>query len=53
MSIQQIDKQSYMSKLEISFKNFQLFEKYQKMWYSSEKDKKTRLGVFFKATLKQ
>ncbi|CDW80512.1 protein kinase [Stylonychia lemnae] len=53
MSFKNNEKSKIEEKLLIMPKNFQLFEKFQKSWYSSERDRKFRLGQLYKATLKQ
>eukprot|EP00347_Sterkiella_histriomuscorum_P021348 403334300 len=53
VSLRNNQKLSIEDQLLIIPKNYQLFEKFSKIWYQTDKDKKNRLGVFYKATLKQ
>lgn len=42
-----------MNELNIKPKDFTILETYNKPWYNSDKDKKYKLGVLHKATLKK
>ncbi|CDW78463.1 protein kinase domain containing protein [Stylonychia lemnae] len=53
ISVQNNDKSLIQQKLELKSKNFQTLELFNKTWYSSQKDKKNKLGVFYKASLYQ
>ena len=52
-SIRNSDRSMIQDNLLIKDKNFQLLEQFSKPWYCQEKQKKNKLGLLYKATLKQ
>ena len=47
------ERQLIEKKLELQKKNFQVLEIFSKPWYSNQTDRKHRLGILHKATVKQ